>query len=196
MLQAKTLAMESAKLQMRAAAASLKAVEEGINLHAQNRDYGKLKETAEASGLAAKVGTSRLHDTSTVLCCTDGSCGIASASPLHDNSVPRRLSSLAKLRGCPGSCLAEMQGRIVLGRSVGHLIWKGGKRSIWGSEMSCRHESECVSCAQAVASAQLSVEGWSANTSESRAAAIDAAKDASESAQMCHKFMRSIQTKA
>ena len=47
-----------------------------------------------------------------------------------------------------------------------------------------------------MASAQLSVEGWSANTSESRAAAIDASKDASESAQMCHKFMRSIQTKA
>ena len=41
---------------MRAAGASLKAVEEGINLHAQNRDYGKLKEIAEASGLAAKVG--------------------------------------------------------------------------------------------------------------------------------------------
>ena len=52
--------MESAKLQMRAAAASLKAVEEGINLHAQNRDYGKLKEIAEASGLAAKVGNPSL----------------------------------------------------------------------------------------------------------------------------------------
>ena len=48
--------MDSAKLQMRAANASLRAVEEGINLHAQNRDYGKLKEIAEASGLAAKVG--------------------------------------------------------------------------------------------------------------------------------------------
>jgi len=55
-LQAKTLAVEAAKMQMRAATASLKAVEEGINLHAQNRDYGKLKEIAEASGLAAKVG--------------------------------------------------------------------------------------------------------------------------------------------
>lgn len=56
LLQAKNLAVDSAKLQMRAAVASLKAVEEGINLHAQNRDYGKLKEIAEASGLAAKVG--------------------------------------------------------------------------------------------------------------------------------------------
>jgi hypothetical protein len=47
--------VEAAKMQMRAASASLKAVEEGITLHAQNRDYGKLKEIAEASGLAAKV---------------------------------------------------------------------------------------------------------------------------------------------
>lgn len=51
-------------------------------------------------------------------------------------------------------------------------------------------------CAQAVASAQLSVEGWSTNSTESRAGAVEAAKDASESAQMCHKFMRSIQAKA
>ena len=49
---------------------------------------------------------------------------------------------------------------------------------------------------QAVASAQLSVEGWSTNTAESRAGAIDAAKDASESAQMCHKFMRNVQARA
>jgi hypothetical protein len=48
---------------------------------------------------------------------------------------------------------------------------------------------------QAVVSAQLSVEGWSTNTAESRAAAIEAAKDASESAQMCHKFMRNLQAK-
>ena len=74
MLQAKTLAVESAKLQMRAAAASLKAVEEGINLHAQNRDYGKLKETAEASGLAAKVGNPHLKGASMILCSPDGSC--------------------------------------------------------------------------------------------------------------------------
>ncbi len=49
------MAVEAAKMQMRAANASLKAVEEGIALHAQNRDYGKLKEIAEASGLAAKA---------------------------------------------------------------------------------------------------------------------------------------------
>ena len=49
------MAIEAAKAQMRAANASLKAVEDGIQLHANNRDYGKLKETAEASGLAAKV---------------------------------------------------------------------------------------------------------------------------------------------
>lgn len=54
----------------------------------------------------------------------------------------------------------------------------------------------CAVCPQAVASAQRSVEGWSTNTAESRAAAIEASKDASESAQMCHKFMRSIQAKA
>ena len=51
-------------------------------------------------------------------------------------------------------------------------------------------------CTQAVQSAQMSVDGWSENTTNSRAAAIDAAKDASESAQMCHKFMRNIQAKA
>lgn len=55
MLQTKAKAIEAAKSQMRAANASLKAVEEGIQLHANNRDYAKLKEIAEASGLAAKV---------------------------------------------------------------------------------------------------------------------------------------------
>lgn len=54
-MQAKAMAIEAATAQMRAANASLKAVEDGIQLHATNRDYGKLKETAEASGLAAKV---------------------------------------------------------------------------------------------------------------------------------------------
>ena len=54
-VQAKAMAIEAATAQMRAANASLKAVEDGIQLHATNRDYGKLKETAEASGLAAKV---------------------------------------------------------------------------------------------------------------------------------------------
>jgi hypothetical protein len=53
--QAKALAIQAAKSQMRAANASLRAVEEGIQLHANNRDYAKLKEIAEASGLAAKV---------------------------------------------------------------------------------------------------------------------------------------------
>ena len=53
--RAKALAVESAKAQMRAAGASLQAVEEGIQLHATNRDYSKLKEIAEASGLADKV---------------------------------------------------------------------------------------------------------------------------------------------
>ncbi|CAL8470611.1 g10153 [Coccomyxa elongata] len=100
--QAKNMAIEAAKAQMRAANASLKAVEDGIQLHANNRDYGKLKETAEASGLAAK----------------------------------------------------------------------------------------------AVMSAQLAVEGWTANTIDSRAAAIEASKDASEASQLCHKFMRNMNTKA
>ena len=53
--QAKGLAVECARAQMRAAAASLKAVEQGIQRHALARDYAKLKEIAEASGLAAKV---------------------------------------------------------------------------------------------------------------------------------------------
>ena len=57
-------------------------------------------------------------------------------------------------------------------------------------------KAEAGWCAQAVASAQLSTEGWSTNSAESRAAAIEAAKDASESAQLCHKFMRNIQIKA
>jgi hypothetical protein len=53
--QAKALAVDSAAAQARAAGASLRAVEEGIATHAAARDYGKLKEIAEASGLAAKV---------------------------------------------------------------------------------------------------------------------------------------------
>lgn len=40
------------------------------------------------------------------------------------------------------------------------------------------------------------MEGWGANSVESRAAAIEAAKDASEAAQLCHKFMRNMTTKA
>ena len=50
--------------------------------------------------------------------------------------------------------------------------------------------------AQAVTSAQLAVEGWGVNTVESRAAAIEASKDASEASQLCHKFMRNMSTKA
>jgi len=49
---------------------------------------------------------------------------------------------------------------------------------------------------QAVTSAQLSMDGWRDNTVESRAYAIEAAKDASESAQLCHKFMRTMTVKA
>lgn len=49
---------------------------------------------------------------------------------------------------------------------------------------------------QAVMSAQLAVEGWTANTIDSRAAAIEASKDASEASQLCHKFMRNMNTKA
>jgi hypothetical protein len=40
------------------------------------------------------------------------------------------------------------------------------------------------------------VEGWGVNTVESRAAAIEASKDASEASQLCHKFMRNMSTKA
>jgi hypothetical protein len=82
--QTKAKAIEAAKSQMRAANASLKAVEEGIQLHANNRDYAKLKEIAEASGLAAKVGTS--HDSvwsrslhGLVLCYT----AMAPCGPMH-----------------------------------------------------------------------------------------------------------------
>ncbi len=47
-----------------------------------------------------------------------------------------------------------------------------------------------------MASAQLSVEGLSADMAKSRAGAIDAAKDTSESVQMCHRFMRNVQARA
>ncbi len=50
--------------------------------------------------------------------------------------------------------------------------------------------------AQAVASAQASADGWTANTAESRAGAVAAATEASEAAQLCHKFMRNIAAKA
>ena len=55
-LQAKEVAGEAAKAEARAAAAALRAVEAGIAIYAERRDYLKLKDIAEASDVAGKVG--------------------------------------------------------------------------------------------------------------------------------------------
>ncbi len=49
------MAAESAAAEARAAAAALRAVEAGIALYAEKRDYLKLKDIAEASDVAGKV---------------------------------------------------------------------------------------------------------------------------------------------
>ena len=56
-MQAKEVAAESAAAEARAAAAALRAVEAGIALYAEKRDYLKLKDIAEASDVAGKVRT-------------------------------------------------------------------------------------------------------------------------------------------
>lgn len=53
--QAKQVAGESAAAEARAAGAALRAVEAGIALYAERRDYLKLKDIAEASDVAGKV---------------------------------------------------------------------------------------------------------------------------------------------
>ena len=53
--QAKQVASESAAAEARAAGAALRAVEAGIALYAERRDYLKLKDIAEASDVAGKV---------------------------------------------------------------------------------------------------------------------------------------------
>ncbi len=53
--QAKQVAGESAAAEARAAGAALRAVEAGIALYAEKRDYLKLKDIAEASDVAGKV---------------------------------------------------------------------------------------------------------------------------------------------
>ena len=55
LLQAKQVAGESAAAEARAAGAALRAVEAGIALYAERRDYLKLKDIAEASDVAGKV---------------------------------------------------------------------------------------------------------------------------------------------
>ena len=49
------MAGESAAAEARAAGAALRAVEAGIALYAERRDYLKLKDIAEASDVAGKV---------------------------------------------------------------------------------------------------------------------------------------------
>ncbi len=54
-LQAKDVAYDAAKAEARAASAALRAVEQGIALYAERREYLKLKDIAEASDVAGKV---------------------------------------------------------------------------------------------------------------------------------------------
>ena len=56
-LQARIEAQEAAKAERRAATASLRAVEGGIDFYAKAKNFDKLKEIAEASGVATKVLT-------------------------------------------------------------------------------------------------------------------------------------------
>lgn len=50
-------AYEAAKAERRAATAALRAVEGGIDFYAKAKNFDKLKEIAEASGVATKVRT-------------------------------------------------------------------------------------------------------------------------------------------
>lgn len=54
-LQARIEAYEAAKAERRAATAALRAVEGGIDFYAKAKNFDKLKEIAEASGVATKV---------------------------------------------------------------------------------------------------------------------------------------------
>ena len=54
-MQAKEVASDAAKAEARAAVAALRAVEAGIAVYAERRDYLKLKDIAEASDVAGKV---------------------------------------------------------------------------------------------------------------------------------------------
>ena len=49
------MASDAAKAEARAAVAALRAVEAGIAVYAERRDYLKLKDIAEASDVAGKV---------------------------------------------------------------------------------------------------------------------------------------------
>lgn len=115
-LQAKTMAIEAATAQMRAANASLKAVEDGIQLHASNRDYGKLKETAEASGLAAKARTSSEHRLDETLA---KSCELSHTFLRWSETNTQRALSVGAA-GC--SCLPELQNSAALSTLRLHAI--------------------------------------------------------------------------
>ena len=54
-MQARLEAYEAAKAERRAATAALRAVEGGIDFYAKAKNFDKLKEIAEASGVATKV---------------------------------------------------------------------------------------------------------------------------------------------
>ena len=54
-LQARLEACIAAKAERRAAAAALSSVEAGIEFHAKAKNFDKLRETAQASGIATKV---------------------------------------------------------------------------------------------------------------------------------------------
>lgn len=54
-MQARMEACMAAKAERRAAAAALSSVEAGIELHAKAKNFDKLRETAQASGIATKV---------------------------------------------------------------------------------------------------------------------------------------------
>ncbi len=60
-MQARLEAVEAAKAERRAAEAALNAVEGGIDFYAKNKNFDKLKEIAEASAVATKVGATFLQ---------------------------------------------------------------------------------------------------------------------------------------
>lgn len=71
-LQARLEALTAAKAERRAAASALSSVEAGIEVHAKAKNFDKLRETAQASGIATKVRAPPpvISHTHIPVCCT------------------------------------------------------------------------------------------------------------------------------
>ena len=193
--QAKEVAAESAAAEARAAAGALRAVEAGIALYAERRDYLKLKDIAEASDVAGKVRAqnwlSACLAVSAHPSCLDRFFSLGQAGRAH-----HALCSNPPCHSC--ACPVE-------DASGGEILWwlcmlhdcAGSGRSKAGCLLSCCRflpiSKVCLPVlAQALDAAKAAVTGWEAGSVASRRGALDAAKVAAEFSQLCHKFMRSV----